>query len=233
MSATTSQTSQLKADGFATFSNVFDTDEIAEIETAIEKYRQSQSGKLPGLRNIFSHCPEIKTLAQSVQLIDLAIEILGEKPVPINATLFDKTEESNWYVTWHQDRSIVVKDKIETPGFGPWSIKAKMNYVQPPFQILEKVVAFRIHIDNCPEQNGAIKFVKGSHKHGFIEPEQINKWREGKEVVLCPAKAGDIIAMHPLILHASSQVLEPTNRCVLHIEYSNAKLPNGLEWLFP
>ncbi|MDX2108139.1 MAG: hypothetical protein SFY67_17220 [Candidatus Melainabacteria bacterium] len=48
--------------------------------------------------------------------------------------------------------------------------------------------------------------------------------------VVCPAQRGDIIAMHPLILHASSQVKEPKNRRVLHIEYSNAQLPNGLTW---
>lgn len=221
----------ISQDGFALVEDVLDADEISEITVKIEEYRKSKSGKLPGLRNLFTHCPGVKEFAHSNKLLAIANEVLGSKSHPINATLFDKTADANWFVTWHQDRTIVVKEKIETAGYSPWSIKDNMNNVQPPPAILEKMVALRIHLDDCPEENGAIKFVPGSHSHGFIDPENINSFREGKEVVTCPAKRGDVILMRPLILHASSQVAAPKNRRVLHIEYSNAKLPGELRWL--
>lgn len=221
----------LDKNGFAIVEDVLNSDEIEKVTHSIEDYRKSKSGKLPGLRNLFTHCPDVKELSHSNKLLNLAKEILGANARPIKSTLFDKTVDSNWYVTWHQDRTIVVKEKIETPGFGPWTVKDDLNNVQPPHEILEQVVAFRIHLDDCPEENGAIKFVPGSHTHGFIDPEDISAFREGKKVVTCPAKKGDIILMRPLILHASSQVAEPKNRRVLHIEYSNAILPGELEWM--
>lgn len=231
MKIETAYLKSLKKNGFAFVEDVLTNDELEKVTLSIEDYRKSKSGKLPGLRNLFIHCPEVKELSHSNKLLNLANEILGANAHPIKATLFDKTADSNWYVTWHQDRTIVVKEKIETPGFGPWTVKDDLYNVQPPHEILEQVVAFRIHLDDCPEENGAIKFVPGSHSHGFIDPEHISTFREGKEVVICPAKRGDIILMRPLILHASSQVAEPRNRRVLHIEYSNAVLPGKLEWL--
>ena len=36
--------------------------------------------------------------------------------------------------------------------------------------------------------------------------------------------------MKPLILHASKRTENEMNRRVIHIELSNSKLPNGLEW---
>jgi len=33
----------------------------------------------------------------------------------VKAILFDKTPSMNWYVTWHQDLTIAVKEKIEVP----------------------------------------------------------------------------------------------------------------------
>lgn len=231
MKIETTSLESLKKNGFALAEDVLSSEELEKVTLSIEDYRKSKSGRLPGLRNLFTHCPEVKELSHSNKLLNLANEILGAHSRPIKGTLFDKTADSNWYVTWHQDRTIVVKEKIETPGFGPWTVKENTINVQPPHEILEQVVAFRIHLDDCPEENGAIQFVPGSHNHGFIDPENINTFREGKEVVTCPAKRGDIILMRPLILHASSQVAEPKSRRVLHIEYCNAVLPDKLEWL--
>ncbi len=222
---------EFNENGFAIIKSVFSTQEIDKIVNSIEAYRQSKSNKLPGLRNMLSNCVSVKEFAAGSKLTNLASRLLGSDAKPINAVLFDKTQESNWYVTWHQDLSIVVKEKREHSGFGPWTIKDGLNYVQPPASILERIVALRIHLDTCPIENGAIKFIPSSHLKGIIEPASISSFRQGKEVVECPCEKGDVIAMRPLILHASSQVSEPKNRRVLHIEYSNAVLPNGLEFM--
>ena len=48
------------------------------------------------------------------------------------AIYFDKSPEANWYVTWHQDIVINVKEKIETEGFSGWTKKSGVYGVCPP-----------------------------------------------------------------------------------------------------
>ena len=48
--------------------------------------------------------------------------------------------------------------------------------------------------------------------------------------VACLAKAGGIVAMCPLTLHASAAAEIPGHRRVIHIEFANEELPDGLDW---
>jgi ectoine hydroxylase-related dioxygenase (phytanoyl-CoA dioxygenase family) len=148
----------------------------------------------------------------------------------VRAILFDKTPASNWYVTWHQDLSIPVKERFECEGYGPWSVKDDVVHVQPPAAILEKMVSLRIHLDPCSEKNGPIKFIAGSHLSGILETPEIERWRNEHEAVVCPTERCDIIAMRPLILHSSSSAESPEHRRVLHIEYAAGQLPAGMQW---
>jgi len=160
----------------------------------------------------------------------IAAKIVGPNARPIKAILFDKSVESNWYVTWHQDLTIAVKEKVELEGFGPWSIKDGIQHVQPPREVLENIVSLRIHLDDCPEENGAIKFIAGSHKIGVMSSAEIGNHRDSNMHVCCPADRGDVIVMRPLILHSSSQSTIVNHRRVLHIEFAGADLPGGLVW---
>ncbi|MBI1272142.1 phytanoyl-CoA dioxygenase [bacterium] len=160
----------------------------------------------------------------------MAQEILGVTPLPVRAILFDKTPASNWYVTWHQDLSIPVENKVDSEGYGPWSMKDGILHVQPPASILEQMVSLRLHLDACSEANGAIKFIPGSHLAGILEPDQLAQLRDTHVPVVCPAERGDIIAMRPLILHSSSIAETPDHRRVLHLEYAGTSLPSGMEW---
>ena len=48
--------------------------------------------------------------------------------------------------------------------------------------------------------------------------------------VVCTVEEGGVLAMRPLILHASSKSLGPAPRRVLHIEYAAARdLGDGLQ----
>jgi hypothetical protein len=58
----------------------------------------------------------------------IAASIIGPSASAVRAILFDKTEKTNWSLTWHQDRTICVKRKSEVDGFGPWTIKAGMQH---------------------------------------------------------------------------------------------------------
>src|SRR5688572_32967089 len=77
----------------------------------------------------------------------------------VKAIYFDKTPESNWYVTWHQDIIINVKARIETDGFTAWTKKEGVHHVSPPEEILKDTVTIRIHLDDTDETNGALKII--------------------------------------------------------------------------
>lgn len=215
-------------DGFLKISSFVSSSEVGELAAAVEPFRADKT--TAGIRNLLGRCDAVYQFATTSAAFEVAKVLLGSAPLAVRGILFDKTPDANWYVTWHQDLSIPVIAKVETPGYGPWSVKDGVIHVQPPAHILEQMVSLRIHLDDCGENNGAIKFIPGSHLSGVLDSNEIGKWREAQEEVVCAARRGDVIAMRPLILHASSTAKSPQQRRVLHLEYSSAALPNGLDW---
>ena len=96
---------------------------------------------------------DVRTLAHSKWLIDMAEILCGSGVRPVRGLFFNKTPESNWPVAWHRDLTIAVNQKVELPGYGPWSTKAGVVHVQPPLEILENMITFRLHLDDCPVEN--------------------------------------------------------------------------------
>ena len=47
---------------------------------------------------------------------------------------------------------------------------------------------------------------------------------------VCEVEKGGIMIMKPLLFHTSSKTTNNTRRRVIHIEFSNQKLPNKMEW---
>lgn len=222
---------QFDRDGFALIARPFSIFEIRNLKEQIEKFRSENSNTLvAGVRNLLRDCGSVRAFANDSKAFEIAKSFIGENARPVRSILFDKTPATNWYVTWHQDVSIAVAERVDIENYGPWSVKENVIHVQPPKEILEQMVSLRIHLDPCPEENGAIKFIAGSHTVGHIDPAKIPDIAENSQSVICAAEIGDIIAMRPLILHASSKSKTPDHRRVLHIEYSAAQLPSGLQW---
>lgn len=218
----------LERDGFVLLRSIVDGSLLDDLLTAIESMRESKSS--PGIRNLLTRCSEVKKFAHSEPALNIAQSILGIHAKPVRVIFFDKTPASNWYVTWHQDVSIAVKEQIDVEGYGPWSVKDGVVHVQPPARTLEHIASLRIHLDACSVENGAIKFIPGSHAFGILEQTELARQRDNSESVPCPAERGDIVIMRPLILHSSSISKNPEHRRVLHIEYAGIDLPRGLEW---
>jgi Phytanoyl-CoA dioxygenase (PhyH) len=190
----------------------------------------SKSGKTYGIRNLLNLVPEVRELSESEGVKNLIKSVLGSTLKPVKAIYFDKSPKANWKVPWHQDLTISVKHKIETPGFSAWTTKAEILHVQPPVNVLEKMVALRIHLDDTDETNGALRILPETHKHGRLSSTEIQEFAKANNQVLCCIKRGDGTIMRPLLIHASSAGTEPKHRRVIHIEYSAENLPNGLEW---
>src|SRR6476646_4206954 len=77
-------------------------------------------GKSAGLRNLIQKSALVSELATSRSIIAHLHSPLGESAFPVRALFFDNTQGANWRVSWHQDLTIAVTDRIETPGYGPW-----------------------------------------------------------------------------------------------------------------
>jgi ectoine hydroxylase-related dioxygenase (phytanoyl-CoA dioxygenase family) len=217
--------------GFALLKAAISEHRISQLIEAIENIeRDGDTPASPGVRHLLQRCPAVRRFAKSLQVRQIAASVIGKEARPVKAILFDKTPGANWYVTWHQDLTIAVKERIEVPGFEPWSLKEGTPHVQPPATILENMVSLRIHLDACSEENGAIKFIPGSHNAGIMNPSEIESWRTEHESACCGAERGDVLLMRPLILHSSSQSKHPNHRRVLHIEFAASDLPGGLDW---
>jgi hypothetical protein len=172
--------------------------------------------------------PAVRTLADSATLRDLVVPALSAAARPVRAILFDKSPAANWLVPWHQDVTLAVRERREVAGYGPWSVKDGIPHVQPPAALLARMLAVRLHLDDCDAGAGALRVLPGSHLHGRLDAEQIGRLRAATPEVVCEAAAGDALLMRPLLLHASGKSTADRHRRVLHIEYLAADLPGGL-----
>jgi hypothetical protein len=76
--------------------------------------------------------PMVRQLAGSKAVKQTIDRLLGQESFAVRGILFNKTPDANWKVVWHQDRTIAVRERKNVAGFGPWSIKAGVQHVQPP-----------------------------------------------------------------------------------------------------
>lgn len=221
----------LEQNGFEIIENVFGAEEADTLAKAISGFFQAneQSGKRGGIRNLL-RCRAVAELSRSNLLRSIVKSSLGASAFPVRGIFFDKTPDANWLVTWHQDVSIAVAERCEVNDFGPWSVKDGVPHVQPPREILERMLTLRLHLDDCNEGNGALKVFLGSHQHGKLDSTEIEKWKQRSSPVTCNVAKGGVLVMKPLLLHSSSPATSPSHRRVVHIEYTAEKLPGGLRW---
>jgi hypothetical protein len=221
-------------DGFQIFPEILSELECdvlaAELTGLFERQKSASAKKVGGVRNLLRVSPRVAELAASERITCMVESLTGQPAFPVRAIFFDKNAGANWSIPWHQDMAITVAERIDAPGFGPWSVKEGIVHVQPPCEILAKMVTMRLHLDDCFAENGALKVVSGSHLQGELSTEAINDWVENTASVTCEIPKGGGLVMRPLLLHASTRVTNPTHRRVLHVEYATSELPNGLRW---
>lgn len=224
-----------EAAGYVVVPGLLSDELIARLRDSLDgsegRHREhSRAGKTFAVRDVFADAPELLQIASSEPLLSLARALAGPEARPTKATYFDKRPEANWSLPLHQDLTITVGCQAEVPGYSHWSVKAGVPHVQPPVGILEGIVALRIHLDECPVENGALEVVPGSHRQGRISAEELRAMYLEGMAIPCPAGLGDILAMRPLLVHGSSKATRPARRRVLHIEYATTPLDAPLTW---
>jgi ectoine hydroxylase-related dioxygenase (phytanoyl-CoA dioxygenase family) len=218
----------IQNNGFAIVEDVLNLSLVERLGAALVSVANLQQRR-GGVRNLLD-IPEMRDLASSEAVMKFVEPVLGSAAFPVRGILFDKQEGANWKVPWHQDVTIAVKNRAEVDGYGPWSIKQEVVHVQPPANILEAMLSVRLHLDDCPKSNGALRVISGSHHQGKLSQEQIENVVARGESVTCEVRRGGVLLMRPLLMHASSVAESPNHRRVIHFDYANVALAGGLQW---
>jgi ectoine hydroxylase-related dioxygenase (phytanoyl-CoA dioxygenase family) len=208
--------------GVCLVNGVLNQDRIEELRNAFPKGAH-------GVRNLLDR-EIIRELACSESVRGLAEALLGEKCFAVRGIFFDKPSEANWKVGFHQDVTIEVQSQKDAPGFDNWTVKGGVQHVQPPPEIMQRMVSVRLHLDDSRSDNGPLRIFRGSHRNGRLTERQINYIVRSETPVECRVPVGGALMMMPLVVHGSSSALNVTHRRVIHIDYAADDLPYGLEW---
>lgn len=227
-----SLSSQLATNGFAIAENVFNATQIAAIIEEIDQQQQSNynfrvQSEVFAIRCFLQEVPSLHPLIFTEAFQQL---VAGNQPDSrlIKSIYFNKPTQANWIVNWHQDLTILVKDKVETEGFSHWTTKGEYFSVQPPVSYSHHTLTFRIHLDACNADNGALRVIPGSH-HEIKDTKALPPDFFACETI-CEVPQGGVLLMKPLLWHSSRRTHNARNRRVIHLEFCNQNLPIPLKW---
>ncbi len=216
----------IRKQGYAIIPDILESNEVNRLLDEFSRVDLPRSRA--GLRHAMK-VPAVAAVAHDVRLIGIAREALGAEAFPFRATLFDKTASANWLVVWHQDTALPLRERHETAGWGPWSVKDGVNYPHAPANALSQVLALRVHLDDSTAENGPLRVLPGTHTLGVLTDNALHELSTQVAEVDCLVSRGGVLAMRPLIVHASSKSQSENPRRVLHIEYAAlAGIADGL-----
>ncbi|HET6179402.1 MAG TPA: phytanoyl-CoA dioxygenase family protein [Candidatus Sulfotelmatobacter sp.] len=213
--------------GFAILPEVFSPESVDRVLKEISELEPRRSRA--GVRHALGLAP-VTALARQALLLDLARAVLGANAFPYRATLFDKAPAANWLVVWHQDTALPLRERLDLPGWGPWSVKEGIHYAHAPAAALSQVLALRVHLDDSTAGNGPLRILPRTHNLGVLSDDALHHLSTRIVPVDCVCPKGGVLAMRPLVVHASSKSQTQMPRRVLHIEYAaSASLAEPLE----
>jgi ectoine hydroxylase-related dioxygenase (phytanoyl-CoA dioxygenase family) len=207
---------QFEKAGFHIAADVFTR---KECETLLMKLSAPDVEKSrAGARHLLS-LPFVGRIAYDERLLELASTLTGRRAIPFRATLFDKSSDSNWSVVWHQDTALPLRERIDSAGWGPWSVKDGVVYAHAPAEALETVIALRVQLDEGLHTNGPLLVLPGSHQRGVLSDDGVAAFASRAAATTCVVPRGGVLAMRPLLIHSSPRMTADAPRRVLHIEY--------------
>ena len=216
------------ADGIEVRRAVLTSQEIDAIKAEVSVDHETL--RRTGIRSLEKKFSSIARVAANPTVLSIARSLLGAAPSLVRALFFDKTPERNWFVAWHQDRTVTLNRRAEIAEWGPWTRKDGVHHVQPPRAVLDHMVTIRLHVDSADEESGCLHVIPGSHRIGILTPDEIGRTVAESVPLACAVEAGDAVAMHPLVVHSSAKSRRSAHRRVVHLEYSSYELPLDVAW---
>ena len=111
---------------------------------------------------------------------------------------------------------IKVQERFDSDGWGPWSVKGDVIHVQPPVSVISKVLAIRLHLDDCPADSGALRYTR--QPPTWIPEPRANKESTGRTGSGLPGSKGRRISDEPITLAFLAPSKSPNSRRVIHLE---------------
>ncbi|MDF1699114.1 MAG: phytanoyl-CoA dioxygenase family protein [Saprospiraceae bacterium] len=216
----------LQDKGFAIHNGLYTNLEIDDI---LEFLDNNSIKSQFGVREIVHQHPQLAELVFTPNLKQVVCKLAPDCHTCIKSIYFDKPPHANWVVNWHQDLTINLDQKKEIKNYKNWRVTKDRVVVQPDLHLLESIFTIRIHLDDCTEENGALRVIPTSHKNGVIDMKEWIKYKTGREQI-CEVQKGGILIMKPLLLHASRRTENQQSRRVLHLEFTDQQLPDGIKW---
>jgi hypothetical protein len=228
---------KMAQDGFVGLPGVFTSVQIDGILFALEQAFQgraddiairSEAGAVYAARNILMIWPEAATVWQQPPLPGILADLLGPDHGLVRALYFDKPPERTWALPWHKDLTISVRDHRRlSPRFTKPTRKAGVPHVEAPEEVLQGMLAVRIHLDAVTRENGPLQVIPASHHTG----KALRLGDTPPQTIL--ADRGDVLLIRPLVAHSSirSQPETTAHRRILHLEFApSPELPDGFHW---
>ena len=105
---------ELLSEGFAVVENVYTTEEISniletisQVDTTNSTFRKTKD--LFAIRQFLKEVPATKKLIFNDRLSSIISEVFGDDYFAVKSIYFDKPEQSNWFVAYHQDLTVSVE----------------------------------------------------------------------------------------------------------------------------
>ncbi|MDB5364488.1 MAG: hypothetical protein JWM77_415 [Rhodospirillales bacterium] len=217
---------RLTHDGAERFDAVLDDGAVAALCASLSPY----VARRPGAR--LTDVAGLAALLAGAGAVGAIVHrLLGDDARAVRAVLFEKNADTNWKLGWHQDRTILVRERIEVDGFGPWTLKQGLLHVAPPPEVQREMITVRVHLDDVDADNAPLLIAPGSHRLGRIAEPDVPDVVARCGAYSCLAQAGDMWVYATPILHASEAAARPRRRRVLQVDYAARDLPGGLQWL--
>ena len=229
---------RIESVGFALVAGVFSPTDAGEIADALSATLQghdaaaasvrTSKGTVYAARNILDTWPPAREVWKRPDLITLLNAMLGREFGLVRALFFDKPPGRTWSLLWHKDLVIALVDNaLPSERFSCRNIKARVPHVEAPVEVLASMLTLRIHLDDVTDENGPLMVIPGSHRAGKAA------MADPPPPVTIYARRGDVLAMRPLVSHASGNSVAGTtlHRRVLHLEFAASPvLPDGFTW---
>lgn len=155
---------------------------------------------------LFDHSTLVRQEAEQGVFQRLASAVLGDGCFATHAILHNKNNQAQ---PWQQDRTVKVV------GRGLIELAEKT--------VFDHLLTVRLSLDDCTFFDGALKLCPSSHKHGPLTAQEI-RGHSMRPFSSPEMKAGDVLLMHPLTIHAGAASTTGKPRRVIHVVYAAASL---------
>jgi ectoine hydroxylase-related dioxygenase (phytanoyl-CoA dioxygenase family) len=228
----------IEQDGFVTMPAIFAEKQLERMRSEITagfsdngneaSAVRRRNGTMVAARNVLDWMPSASTVWQVSPILDLLRSVLGDRFGLVRALYFDKPPGQSWVLPWHKDMTIAVANNaLPSNTFIHPTKKAGVPHVEAPVELLERMLTLRILLDDVTEENGPLRVQLGSHRTG----ESVESVASNVQLIL--GRAGDVLAMRPLLTHSSghSHPESDRHRRTLHLEFAADRLlSDGYTW---